>query len=117
MVSKPQNHATRAAHDRVFSKLAAQEAEPLPDIDLGLLECLERLYRPRCYTGSETLETHLLYAGAVGLIQVLRNTYDVADGYSSYVVLPQEVKMSEMAEITRRGRAGYAGLRSDGLGR
>lgn len=51
---------------------------PCPEVDLDLLKWLEATYPPRCYEGEpgQSIEQHLKYAGAVGLISLLRNTRD-----------------------------------------
>ena len=59
--------------------IAATDFKPCPEIDLDLLKWLEAAYPPRCYEGNpgESLEQHLKYAGAVGLISYLRNERDM----------------------------------------
>lgn len=72
--SKPRNHATEEMAKRLKD---GGKAGPIPEIDLTLLEFLERLFPPRCYTAEgESLEDHLQYAGAVALVQCLRTSYE-----------------------------------------
>lgn len=43
-----------------------------PDIPLDLLEYLETVWDPRCMMPNESVEEHLRYAGAVGLVTLMR---------------------------------------------
>lgn len=76
-VNKPSNHAIKEMVGRLSREQTQSDSTPVPEVDLTLLEFLEELYPPRCYTGTgETLEAHLKYAGAVELVQMLRGSYE-----------------------------------------
>ena len=51
----------------------------LPHSVAGLLDELEADYPPRCKTSDETLDEHMLYAGSVKLIKVLRDRFDAVE--------------------------------------
>lgn len=63
-------HPLREIHRRLFAQDIPNQP---PEISEPLLQWLEDVFPPRCYTGSgETIEDHLMYAGQVSLIQKLR---------------------------------------------
>jgi hypothetical protein len=74
VVKRPTNHVTRALRGAAV----VQPGAAFPEVDTTLLEYLEKSYPPMCYdpTPGETLERHLMYAGAVNLISVLRQAHD-----------------------------------------
>lgn len=56
------------------------DAAPFPGISQELLRWLEGIFPPRCYQpGKETLEEHLLYAGASNLVVNLRARNDAPE--------------------------------------
>lgn len=50
----------------------ANPYEAWPDVDEDLVDFLEEAFPPLCYTGTN-LEGHLMYAGKVELVAVLRD--------------------------------------------
>lgn len=60
---------------RVSGKDTTALPDP-PEISKELVEWLELAFPAKCYApGGETLEDHLLYAGKVGLVAMLRVEY------------------------------------------
>lgn len=57
-------------------KIDTVEALAWPDIDRELVERLEAAFPPRCYDGRSKLEAHLMYAGKVELVALLRDIMD-----------------------------------------
>lgn len=48
----------------------------LPNTVIGLIEQLEADFPPKCKSPDESLEDHMLYAGKVSLITILRSRFD-----------------------------------------
>lgn len=48
----------------------------LPNTVIGLLEELEVDFPPKCKTPDESLDEHMLYAGHVSLVTLLRARYE-----------------------------------------
>lgn len=67
---RPHNHVTEAtAEARNLARIAG---ERWPEVPAELVAYLQTNYPPACYRPrEETLETHLLYAGSVLLVDVL----------------------------------------------
>lgn len=72
MPKRPINHVTIARDLRVSEALRSSQPPEAPE---ELLVWLETVFPARCYTSTdgETLEQHLLYAGKVDLIDLLRS--------------------------------------------
>lgn len=68
MVTRPENHVTRA---RDALRGTAERVQSPPSIDRGLLEYLRRLYPERCRRSGETEREHERYAGKVELIDAI----------------------------------------------
>lgn len=73
MTAKPFNHVTAA---QAALRLDRVSGESWPEVPEDLLAFLSASYPPRCYTAGETVEAHLLYAGAVELVAAMRAAYE-----------------------------------------
>ncbi len=71
MATRQENHVTRQMRDRLAGYLKGMPLDGLPHIPTDLVKALQGVYPPKCYTASESLEEHLLYAGAVSLVERL----------------------------------------------
>lgn len=69
----PENSVTHEMERRLRANLQASPLD-FPAISTKLVEHLERLYPPVCYTADrrQNLEQHLMYAGKNALVQELR---------------------------------------------
>ena len=72
MMRRPLNHATAAP------QLNGTPGADWPEVPEDLLKHLEAIYPERCYraTPGQTLEDHLQYAGAAGLVADLRGVFE-----------------------------------------
>ncbi|MBK3400432.1 hypothetical protein [Methylobacterium ajmalii] len=71
---KPKNHVQEVMET---IRQDAATGTVWPDIPEDLVDFLDATFPPRCYQfGAEALEEHLLYAGSVALVQVLRGVFE-----------------------------------------
>lgn len=68
---RPENHVTRTMRENL--KVTGME---WPEVSPRLVKFLEEAYPPRCKSPGESLEEHMLYAGVVRLIALMRAQVD-----------------------------------------
>lgn len=75
MARRPHVRSTQARREALLN--AAPAADRWPTIPENLLVFLEDLFVPRCMTPGEELAAHMVFAGKVELVELLRAQYDL----------------------------------------
>lgn len=71
--TRPKNHLTDAMERRVLEGIVSAGVRGrMPEVSAELCDALEQMFPPVCYMGQGTLEDHLIYAGKVELVAILR---------------------------------------------